>query len=79
MMALKGAKVLFGEKGKIRHENRSDFMSKRNTFKKTAAVALSIALLTGSSACGFFPTNNEKDLKQTDGLKYTGMNVDLTA
>ncbi len=40
-------------------------MSKRNTFKKTAALALSIALLTGSSACGFFPTNNEKDLKQT--------------
>ena len=40
-------------------------MSKRNTFKKTAALALSIALLTGSSACSFFPTNNEKDLKQT--------------
>lgn len=39
-------------------------MSKKHTFKKTAALLLGLALTAGATGCNFFPTNNEKDLQQ---------------
>jgi len=39
-------------------------MSKKHTFKKTAALLLGIALTVGSTGCNFFPTDSQKDLNQ---------------
>lgn len=39
-------------------------MSKKQTFKKTAALLLGIALTVGGTSCTFLTTDNEKDLAQ---------------
>ena len=39
-------------------------MSKKQTFKKTAALLLGIALTVGGTSCTFMTTDNEKDLAQ---------------
>ncbi len=39
-------------------------MSKKQTFKKTAALLLGIALTVGGTGCTFMVTDNEKDLAQ---------------
>lgn len=55
----------FDEKGKTRYENRSDFMSKKNTVKKTAAIVLALAATLGATGCNFIVTDSEKDLAQS--------------
>lgn len=39
-------------------------MSKKNIFKKTAAVVLGTAITVGATGCNFLITDNEKDLNQ---------------
>lgn len=48
-------------------------MSKKNTLKKSVATILSVAFIMGSSACSFFPVDNEKDLKQ----KVASVNISI--
>ena len=59
-------------RGKLDDKNRSDFMSKRNTLKKTAALLMSLALTIGATGCNFLVTDNELDLKQVSAT------VDIT-
>ena len=41
-------------------------MSKKNIFKKTAAVVLGTAITVGATGCNFLVTDNEKDLDNID-------------
>lgn len=54
-------------------------MSKRNTFKKTAALTLALMFTASGAGCDFFPKNSERDLEQivatvniSKGLKEEG-------
>ena len=49
---------------KSRIKNRSDFMSKKNIFKKAAALVLGTAVVVGTTGCNFILTDSEKDLDQ---------------
>ena len=49
---------------KSRIKNRSDFMNKKNTLKKTVALLMGFALTLSATGCDFVTTDNEKDLNR---------------
>ena len=49
----------------IRIKNRSDFMNKKNTLKKTAALLLGLALTVGATGCNFIVPDTAADYDQT--------------
>ncbi len=51
--------------GKCRIKNRSDFMNKKHTMKKTAALTLGMALAIGAAGCEFVVTDSNNDMAQT--------------
>lgn len=57
------AQTLYAKK-KITINNRRDFMNKKHTFKKTAALLLALGLTLGATGCNFLVTDSMKDLQQ---------------